>query len=368
MVNPPDTVSVRLVAHVPWGDDLPDGTMTVGAEPGWGAFEVPGPRQVPVRAALALAAGPGGVVARVLDPDAHPRPVAVRVGPAGSTFVPLPGPPLALAPRADGGLWMLGADGLRAVGGDGVAGPALPVPGVAAVAADGDAVWVVGLDEAVLVGADGSVVVRAPWADPLGSVGLGGGLGRLDAGEPARVLRLAPDGTLGTTPLPGVLSPFERLVRASAGTFLTSTVGELVRYDDEDVAAHLTWAGAGLSTDGDAFAATVAGGRASVSRGDGGVAVLDLAGAGVPQGRVVAVRDDDVLVWDGSAAAWFRDGEVHRTIDVDDAVFADQVFPHAWRADAPYPFVAGPDGTVLVASSGPTGAAVLAVRWETAQR
>lgn|GEM_PF-1601211 len=358
-----DTVRVRLVAHVPWGEELPDRVEVLGPEPGWGAFDVAGPRRVPVRSTLALAAGRGGVVARVVDPDGEPRPVAVRLDAGGTTS--LPGKPLGLAPRTDGGLWVLGADGLRAVGGHhGTAGAVVPVTGVVAVASDDDAVWVVGQDAATLVGGGGALVVRRPWGDPLGTVALDGGIGRLEAGEPARVLRFAVDGSLDTTPLPGVLSPFERLVAVRGGEVTTSTVDGLVRYADRDgLAAHLTWAGAGLTDDGDAFAATLAGGRLSVWRADGGVVDLDV--AGLARGRALAVRGDDVLVQDGTRAAWFRGGEVDRAFDVDDTTFAADVFPHAWRSDVPYPFAPGPDGSVLVASSGPTGAAVVAVDWET---
>jgi hypothetical protein len=360
-MNGPPTVALRPVAHLPWDQSLPLEVSVTGPEPGAGAFEVPGPTRIPVRPLAELTAGAGGIVARILGPDGLPRPYAVRVEGPGTT-VSLPAPPLSLAPRADGGLWSLQRDGLHHVSSEGAVVSSVAVFGVRLLPLGGDGVWVLGLDQAWPVQGGGTAAGPHDWRDPLGSSVWNDSLCRPVPGGSAGIYCLDEAGRLTFSEMPTAPGPFERLVAMGSEFVLTSTADTLRRYGRDGPVAALTVRGAGRTAKGEPFLAAADGDATLLWFANAPPRRLSPSKAGLSAAAsVVAVQGERVLLWEGSRAAWFAGGDVERSFPVDDAGYATELFPHAWRADRPYPFVAGRNGSVLIAASGPSGIAVLEI-------
>ena len=347
--------SLRLRhVHVPWGGPVPLDVAIVGPEPGDGAFEVPGPRRVPARPRLDPSDGPEGLPARVLGPDGISRSLAIRSF-APLAFVALPAPPLSLGARSNGGIWSLDRDALRHISSSGDLVASVKVSGVRLAGATADATWVVGLDEATLVGGDGHVERVVPWKDPLGTIGSKGGLCRLQGGEPAEIRCVDAGGATTARPLP-TAGYFERLLAVEQDATWTVTVTTLRRHGSGGIVTELPVLGAGIATAGEPFVAGMDGDATVLWVGRAASRRLALEPS---SHAVLAVDGERALVWAGSRAAWYRGQELERAIEVDEALFRDEVFPMAWIMESVFPFVAGRDGTILIPTSGPSGMAIV---------
>jgi hypothetical protein len=118
---------------------------------------------------------------------------------------------------------------------------------------------------------------------------------------------------------------------------------------------------AGLTADGRPWISGRAGPSAVALRVQDAARRVDIADA-PPQGalRVVAVRGEALTVI-GPADAWeLEDGGVPRHRALDEAAYRDAVFPVAWELTST---TGTPSGGVLLAASGPSGAAVLELTW-----
>lgn len=357
----PLRIALRTAAHLRWDPSLPPEAAVPDPGPDAGAFGVPGPTRIPARPRAELSAGAAGTVARILDPDGLPRPRAVWMDGPG-TRLDLPGPPLSLAPRADGGVWSLQRDGLHHVSAAGAVVSSVPMAGVRLLAAPGDGVWVLGLDAAWRVEDGGVVAGPDDWRDPFGSCAWEGRLCRLERGGPPGVRCLDATGGSTVRAMAGEPGPFERLVSVDGEAVLTATASRLRRYGADGAMTELAMAGAGLTAAGDPFLATRDGEATLLYAGGAPQRRLSPSAAGLPaDASVLAVDGERVLLWAGDRAAWMAGETVERAFEATDASYAAEIFPHAWRADEPYPFVAGGDGAILVAATGPSGMAVLEI-------
>lgn len=356
------TVDVRLLATVPWGPQFPEEVSVVGPGTGDAAFVVPGPLRIPTRPRLELATGYGGVAARILGPDGLPRPWAIRVVGEETQLVELPSGPLSVAPSVDGGLWFLEPAGLGHVASDGEVARVVDLTGVRVVSAAKDAVWILDLTRCWLVRANGEILGPHAWRDPLAAVVSSDRLCRLDLSEPLRLRCMDAGGNETSTPVSTLEGAFERLVHVD-GHLVTSTVNTLIRYEHDGLVSSLTLTGAGLTSSGEPFLSSTEGDHVALWTSGASGRRLPLSPAGLTTGTVVAVDGQRALVWAGSRAAWYDGPQLERSFEVIEQSYADEVFPHAWRADNPFPFVAEADEQFLIASSGPSGAAILSFRW-----
>jgi hypothetical protein len=345
-------LAARLVLR--WGEDLADAVAEIGPPEGGSFLVTPGPRRRPVHASLAPSAAPGGrIVARVLAGGGAPQPVAVSDG--APRVVTLASAPLALAARDDGGFWALHPGQVVQHDAAGGAVRSVAVPAVALVPAAEDGVWAVTLDEARRLDADGRELGRFPWRGGPGSAPAAGG--ELAAAVDGVVHVLTADGATTTGP---AIAPHERLLAAGPDATLTAVGGGLRRH--AGTLEEIPLQAAGLTSDGRPWTSGRAGPSAVALRVQDAAREVDV-GAGAPaQGalRVVSVAGDALTVL-GPADAWeLEDGGPPRHRALDEAAYRDAVFPVAWELTA----TAGtPSGSVLLAASGPPGAAVLELAW-----
>jgi hypothetical protein len=269
--------------------------------------------------------------------------------------VTLASAPLALAARDDGGFWALHPGQVVQHDAEGGAVRSVAVPAVALVPAAEDGVWAVTLDEARRLDADGRELGRFPWRGGPGSAPAT--RGGLAAAVDGVVHVLTADGATTTGP---AIAPHERLLAAGPDATLTAVGGGLRRH--AGTLEEIPLQAAGLTSDGRPWISGRAGPSAVALRVQDAAREVEV-GAGAPaQGalRVVAVAGDALTVL-GPADAWeLEDGGPPRHRALDEAAYRDAVFPVAWELTA----TAGtPSGSVLLAASGPPGAAVLELAW-----
>jgi hypothetical protein len=296
---------------------------------GGAVLNVPGPRRKPVRPYLEpFPTATQAVGARAVRGDGQVAPAAV-VARGGLSVIPLPAPPLAVAPRSDGA-WALFRSHLAHHDASGAEVRKVPLTGVILVAGPDDAVWVVGLETAHHVAADGAVHGPYAWRGDVHSVASGGRLCTSKGAAPGTMACLDPAGAENTQPVPS--------------------------------APRLNIQGAGLAPGGHGFVSTLdqAGVQLSV---DGAAARRLPLPPGVPaQGPfgVAAVEEQRSLAMGLEHGAWYKGDQVDRAFAIDEAVYRNELFPHAWRL-APTRLVGLSDGSLVVSASGPAGMVLLKV-------
>jgi hypothetical protein len=348
------------------------------AAPSGGAFEVPGPRQRPVRPWLELASSPAGVAARLVQGDGTTAAVALR----GDQVVPIGAGALAVSARGDG-LWVMYRDHLVHHDAAGVERRRVELAAVAMVGAPDDAVWLASNDQAWHVDAAGAVRGPYAWAQPLASFALGAELCARDKRD-ARALRcLAPDGAEAPRQLAFELAPLEQPLRVDGERVLTLQ-GVTVRLRrGAELVATLTLQGAGLDAAGRGFAiaAEAAGATGAAPGAVAGAATewvlwqqATAAGGSLETRRfprvgggglgAAAVNGEQVMLYGQGQVALHRRGAPGELAAVDEAEYRQAIFPQGWVL-SPRSAVAvaqSSDGAgLVVATSGPTGVALVPV-------
>ena len=327
----------RLVLR--WGEDLEDAVAEVGPPEGGSFLVTPGPRVRLAHASLAPSASVGGrIAARVLSGSGEPRPLVVLE----DRIVELTSAPLALSARDDGGFWALHPGQIVHHDAEGGAIRSVGAQAVALVPAPEDAVWAVSLDDACLLDADGGEQQRVPWRGGPASVpSAGGALARL-ADDALELVGL--DGAITRRPV--AVEPHERLLTATSEALVTAVGGGLRHAGDE-----IPLQAAGLTREGRPWLSGRSGPAEVELRVGDDVRRLDIADApAVGALRVVAV--DDAVTVLGPADVWRQDER--RPID------PDAVFAVAWELTST---TGTPSGSVLLAVSGPPGAALIELTW-----
>lgn len=340
--------------------------VDVEPPPGGSFIELPGPRKQPRRPYLELFAGPAGVAARVIRGDGKAQPLAVLVGNGGHQVVTLPGQPLAVAARSNG-LWALYRDRLMAFDRAGSEQLAVDVAANHLVAATGDAAWVMSLDQVWYVDASGGRRGPYEWSGDLRSIASGDRLCALAKQAPYPVRCLAPGGEASTISLPEQPQPFEMLLALGDGVAISHVGSNSVYwYSDEGSPDELAIRGAGMEASGRGFVASLVSGqgqRVSVQVEGGaeyGVSVPEQPAMKAPV-YVVAMDGERVLLHSRERAMWLDNGAIERSIDLDEASYRSEVFPHAWSLAPTRPLAALADGTVLISTTGPAGMALVRI-------
>jgi hypothetical protein len=335
---------LALRALFSWGEDLADSVAEVGPPEGGSFLVTPGPRRRLAHASLAPSASAGGrLAARIADGSGAPRPQVALWDGAGR-IVELTSAPVAVAARDDGGFWALHPGQIVHHDAEGAAVRSVPAQAAALVPAAGDSVWAVTLDDASLLDGDGREQQRLGWRGGPRSAPAGGALAML-AGEEL----LRSDGSREPAPV----DAHERLLAAAPGALVTAVGGGVRRRADglEEIPLQA----AGLTADGRPWLSGRAGPSEVELRVEQDTRRIALGEApAVGALRVVAVEDDALTVA-GPADVWRvgDDGAEHRPLD-------DAVFGLAWELTS----VTGtPSATVVLAASGPPGAALLELSW-----
>ena len=79
--------------------------------------------------------------------------------------------------------------------------------------------------------------------------------------------------------------------------------------------------------------------------------------------NVVAVEADRTLVYGFDRAVWYKGDKIEKSFTVDDNVYRNNIFPHHWRTSTKFVTANSSDGTIIISTSGPTGIAIIGMRW-----
>lgn len=350
-------LTVVTATAFPWSK-LPGATVVDVGPPSGGALELPGPRTRPVRPHLELSAAPAGIAARVVQGDGKVIAVALRE----SDVIPLPAPPLAVAAQRDG-IWAMYRDGLVAHDRQGVPQRRIALSGVALTASAGDAVWVMSTEQAWHVDAAGAVHGPFPWHDPLASFSSGGRVCARDRQDAHTVACLASDGTASTVGLAVALAPLEQPI-ALDGDRLVTLQGVTVRQRrGGELLGQWTLQAAGLDAAGAEFAMSASDGKLALWRPAGSFSpgrVLPAPGPGALS--AASVSGEDVMLYSQGRSTRHHGATAGATAQIDEAEYRTAIFPSAWEMSPQHAIAVRGDGTIVVAGSGPAGAALVELR------
>jgi hypothetical protein len=330
-----------------------------------------GPKSYPMRPYIKQTfANSTGLASIISQGDGETLPVAVLIGKT-TRIIKLLKPPGNLSARSDGGVWTNyplshydSTGALKRV--------VEQVSGVQLVGAQQDAVWVIDLDRAWFVNAEGDVRGPYPWGGFYASVGSKQALCHLNRDATRRVECLEPDGKKRYPPLS---LPRERtggLLSFSNDGLLTGNItgGSLNYYNTGGLAAKLTIENAGLTPTGDAFVSVRVDDEwadVCVSNGISQRVSLkydDPLRFPIPlRLSVVAVEGERTLVYGFDRAVWYKGSRPETSFTVDDKRYRNDIFPHHWRTSTNFVTANSSDGTIILSTSGPTGMALIGMRW-----
>lgn len=329
--------------------------VDVGASPGGGEIELPGPRTRPVRPHLELSGGPAGIAARVVQGDGKVSALALREG----EVVPLAAPPLAVAARSDG-VWAMYRDGLVAHDRQGAARHKVALSGVALIAGANDAVWVAGTEQAWHVDAGGIVHGPFAWREPLAACASGDRLCARDRKDARTVNCLASDGTVSTIALGVALAPLEQPIALEGNRLVTLQGVTLRQRRGGDLLGAWTLQVAGLDAAGAGFAITASDGELALWRPAAAARVFSAPGSGALSAAIVV--GEDVTLYSQGWSTRHHGATAGAPTQIDEASYRTAIFPSAWEMSSQHAIAVRGDDTIVVAGSGPAGAALVELR------
>ncbi len=342
---------------------------------------IPGPKYYPVRPYIETSVSPGGLASTVVKGNEQTMPTAIFVRKTAKVIViPLLESPGSLSARSDG-VWSISNQIISHYDTTGVLKQSVKIPGTDIVGVEKDAVWVMSLDEAWFVSASGKVRGPYPWRGFNSSVGSGIALCTLHGDSVRRVQCLEPDGKKYVVPI-ALSQPIKgTLLSFSKARLLTVGIaGALGYYSTRNVNADLTIENAGLTSTGDAFVSINVDNKwADVCITNGTFRRISIkyekpdSPFFLPFIRnsfpfplrlnVVAVEGEKTLVYGFDRAVWYKGDRVEKSFAVDDRVYRKDIFPHHWRTSTNFVAANSSDGTIILSTSGPTGMALIGMRW-----
>ncbi|MCC3436448.1 MAG: hypothetical protein EAZ39_10735 [Oscillatoriales cyanobacterium] len=340
---------------------------------------IPGPKYYPVRPYIETSVSPGGLASTVVKGNEQTMPTAIFVSKTAKV-IPLLESPGSLGARSDG-VWSIRNQIISHYDTTGVLKQSVKIPGTEIVGVEKDAVWVMSLDEAWFVSASGKVRGPYPWKGFNSSVGSGIALCTLDGNSVRRIQCLEPDGKKYAVPI-ALHQPIKgTLLSFSKERVLTVGIaGALGYYSTRNVNADLTIENAGLTSTGDAFVSLNVDNKwADICISNGRYRRLSIKYKkpdlpfSIPfihnsfpfplRLNVVAVEGDRTLVYGFDRAVWYKGSRVEKTFVVDDNVYRKDIFPYHWRTATNFVTANSSDGTIIISTSGPTGMAIIGMRW-----
>jgi hypothetical protein len=330
----------------------------------------PGPKYYPVRPYIEETfANPAGLASMVALGTGQTMPIAVLVG-KNTKVIQLSEEPVNLSARSDGGVWTNYP--LSHYDSTGTLKRVVEVPGYSILGVEKDAVWMMSFDEAWFVSSSGDVRGPYPWKGFNSSVGSGVALCTLEGGSVRRVQCLEPDGQKRFVAPFLSQNPKGGLLAFSDNWLLTGdrVGGALSYYNSAGVAANLNIENAGITSTGEAFVsflidnkwADVCLSNRTSSRRFG--IQYNTSSFPIPlRLSVSAVEGDRTLVYGFDRAVWYKGDRIEKSFAVDDNVYRKDIFPHQWRTYTHFLTANSSDGTIILSTSGPTGMALIGMRW-----
>jgi hypothetical protein len=363
-------LKIWTITKLEWNNPIDLEVITLGPlPPDLAPTGRPGPKYYPVRPYIEQTfANPAGLASMVALGTGQTMPVAVLVG-KNTKVIQLSEPPEILSARSDGGVWT--SYPLSHYDSTGTIKKVVKVSGTDIVGVQGDAVWVMDFDRAWFVSSDGDVRGPYPWKGFNSSVGSGVALCTLEGDSVRRVQCLEPDGKKRFVAPLLSQNPTGALLAFSDKWLLTGdrVGGALSYYNSAGVAANLNIENAGITSTGEPFVSFRKDNKwADVCLSNGisrrfsiqyNTPSIDLPF----RLSVAAVEGDRTLVYGFDRAVWYKGDRIEKSFAVDDNVYRKDIFPHQWRTYTHFLTANSSDGTIILSTSGPTGMALIGMRW-----
>ncbi|NJL67510.1 MAG: hypothetical protein HC894_13420 [Microcoleus sp. SM1_3_4] len=79
---------------------------------------------------------------------------------------------------------------------------------------------------------------------------------------------------------------------------------------------------------------------------------------------VVAVDGERTLVYGFDRAVWYKGEQIEKKLAVNNNHdYRNDIFPHSWITSTNFVTANSSDGTIIISTSGPTGMAIIGMRW-----
>jgi len=364
-------LKIWTVAKLQWNHTIRADPVEIGPLPPDVAQVTgrPGPKYYPVRSYIEETfANPAGLGLMVAWGNGQTMPVAILVGET-TKVIQLTKPPQILSVRSDGGVWT--SYPLSHYDSTGTIKKVVEVSGTDLIGVEGDAVWVMDFNQAWFVSSSGDVRGPYPWKGFNSSVGSGVALCTLEGDGVRRVQCLEPDGKKRFVAPLLPQNPEGKLLAFSDNWLLTGDEvgGALSYYNSAGVAANLNIENAGITSTGEAFVSFRKDNKwADVCLSNGisrrfsiqyNTPSIDLPF----RLSVAAVEGSRTLVYGFDRAVWYEGSRIENSFTVDDNVYRKDIFPHHWRTATHFVTAKSSDGTIIISTSGPTGMAIIGMRW-----
>ncbi|WP_150111468.1 hypothetical protein [Oscillatoria nigro-viridis] len=362
---------IWTIAFIEWNNSIKEDIVELKPLNAARIISGPGPKSFPARPYIKTYASPGGLASTVYKGDDETMPIALWVGDT-ARLISLSETPLDLSARSDGGVWISTHQTLlfhydRA----GALKHRVNLPGTNIVGVDGDAVWVMTDEKAWFVNVNGDVRGSYPWKGFNRSAGSKQAICQLERDKIRRIQCLEPDGSKHFVNISLPKSPSGKLLFFSDDKLLTGSIGsgDLGYYSTGGIAADLTIENAGMTGSGDAFISMRTDddlAEVCLTKGTGQRFALKYKIPSFPLPvilSVLAVEGDRTLVYGADRAVWYKGSQIEKSFTVDDNVYRKEIFPHHWRTATNFVTANSSDGTIIISTSGPTGMALIGMRW-----
>lgn len=371
-------VKIWKIALLEWNNPLP---LKIVEElqpyPG-GAYSnagIPGPKHKLTRPYLKTFVSPGGILGNLEQGDSKNMLVAVRLE-NNPKLIQLTKSPSALSARQDGGMWVNFGGTLVHYDADGKQIRSIKNLSPIMVNVERDAVWSVDFEKtASFVSANGEVKGPYPWDGFRNSSAQGQNLCRINHEKPGEIVCLEPSGKQRSIPLTIAEKASGKVLKFTEKAFFTFFEKYFSYYDSTGIKSELKVENAGLTTTGEAFISL------SLDEDWSEVCISDGTSRWTPvkydkplfKGKyttlwgkmvVVAVDGDRTLTFGYDSAKWWRNNQIEKSLIVGENGYRQNVFPHEWLLN-PKELKAlnADDGTVIMSVTGPTGIALIGLRW-----
>ncbi len=362
-------MSFELITEIEWNNPLPLDVVIVEAPTEGSFIELPGPKKRPVRPYLQPFASSGGIAGRVLLGNQQALAMIVLIREGKTQFVKTTEPPIALSVREDGGIWALNQNNLALYDAQGNQVQTFELSGMTLLEGNDNAVWVIGYDKAWYVEANGTFSEPYLWKGQLNSgKSKEGSLCTLEKGKPLHIHCLKANGEEQTLPFPFQRGPFEKLLLYTKDKIITKSGPNFHLYNIlTSQMSTISIQNVGIASNGKIFASTHEddGIKLWIDQTEKVLALPSNLSADeqMEKQTVVAVDGEQYLIY-GFGQAWYHKNGENGAIErfrVNETRYENDIFPSLWQLDTIHSSTATLEGKIIMATSGPTGIAIVSL-------
>jgi hypothetical protein len=279
----------------------------------------------------------------------------------------------AVAPRSDGGVWLISANKILQYDLYGNLKRLVTNPGgTRLISVNDNGAWILSLTHAWFLDSNGTVQGSWLWNGFHNSIGINKSLCRLE-GKSIRCLE--PNGKESFSQFDWMQStPRGSLLFLSTDTILVGDRYQLYRYEKNGTDDKLVLYNAGLTAQGEAFVSIQSDDNWSDVCISNGTSRRILSSYDNPSFKspthpglqVVAVDEDRTLVYAFDKAIWYKGSKLESSFLVNEEIYRSKILPYSWLMPISQNSISvrALDETIVVSSSGSTGIAIIGLKWE----